>query len=169
MVTLLIANYAWKWTFTGDECGDIVTWLGMDVTAPFAWMCRHITTAVYGLISLVSDTVHQEGDYTIRFDSGVGTRIIWGCSGLKQAFIWLCLILAVRGGWKHKIWYIPLGWVCCYLFNLLRIAAIALLTEHHPERFEMLHDYLFKYLFYGMMFVLWIIFVEKIRPSVSSN
>ena len=27
VVTLLVANYAWKWTFTGDEYGDQVTWL----------------------------------------------------------------------------------------------------------------------------------------------
>ena len=36
VVTLLVANYAWKWTFVGDEEGNVVTWLGMDVTAPLS-------------------------------------------------------------------------------------------------------------------------------------
>ena len=164
MVTLVVANYAWKWTFTGDEAGDVVTWLGLNVTAPFDFMAHHVAAAVYWLVSLCRDTVHMVDAYTIRFDSGTGTRIIWGCTGLKQSFIWLCLILTVRGGWLHKLWYIPVGWVCCYAFNILRIFLIALFTEYHPEWFHFLHDYLFKYLFYLMLFGLWALFVGKIRP-----
>jgi exosortase/archaeosortase family protein len=129
-------------------------------------MACHIASAVYWLLSLVRDTVHLIGAHTIRFDSGSGTTIIWGCSGLKQSFIWLMLMLTVRGGWKQKTWYIPLGWVFCYAFNILRVFLIALLIEFHPEWFHPLHDYVFKYLFYGGMFVLWVIFVEKIRPRV---
>ena len=169
MITLLVANYAWKWTMLGDENGDCVTWLGMDVTAPFEFMACHIASVVFWLINLFRDTAYMVGEHTIRFESGSGTTIIWGCTALKQSFIWLCLILTVRGGWKHKIWFIPLGWLCCYLFNILRIFLIALFIEHHPEWFHMLHDYIFKYLFYAMLFGLWVIFVEKIRPSASAH
>ena len=95
VVTLLVANYAWKWTFTGDEYGDQVTWLGMDVTAPFEFMACHIASVVYWLLSLVRDTAYMTDVHTIRFASGSGTTIIWGCTGLKQSFIWLCLILMV--------------------------------------------------------------------------
>ena len=43
------------------------------------------------------------------------------------------------------------------------------LREHHPEWFHMLHDYLFKYLFYAILFGMWVIFVEKIRPLSLSH
>lgn len=166
MVTLLVANYFWKFTMAGDEDGEMVTWFGWNITAPFDVMSRHIAMVVYGLVDIFRDTVTMTDDYTIHFASGSGTRIIWGCSGLKQAFIWMCLILTVPGGWRYKGWYIPIGWVCCYVFNILRIFLIALLIEQHPEWFGMLHDYIFKYLFYAMLFGLWVIFVEKIRSSV---
>lgn len=169
MITLLVANYFWKFTMNGDEDGALVTWFGLNVTAPFDIMARHVAAAVYWLVDLFRDTAMMTDDYTIHFESGSGTRIIWGCSGLKQSFIWMCLILTVRGGWKQKLWFIPVGWVCCYAFNILRIFLIALFIEHHPEWFGMLHDYIFKYLFYGMMFGLWVIFVEKIRPRVLSR
>ena len=169
MITLLVANYFWKFTMVGDEDGEVVKWFGLNVTAPFDILSRHIAAAVYWLVDLFRDTVYMTDDYSIRFDSGSGTRIIWGCSGLKQSFIWLCLILTVRGGWKQKLWFIPIGWICCYAFNILRIFLITLLIEQHPDWFHMLHDYIFKYLFYGMLFGLWVIFVEKIRPSVSAN
>ena len=180
VVTLLVANYFWKWTMTGDEVGTQVTWFGLDVTAPFEFMACHIASVVYGLLSLFRDTVYMTDEHTIRFASGVGTTIIWGCSGLKQSFIWLCLILTVRPIFKSsnsqilkfsiaKLLYVLLGWLCCYVFNILRIFLIALLIEHHPDWFEVLHNYIFKYLFYAMLFGLWVIFVEKIRPHALSH
>lgn len=180
VVTLLVANYFWKWTMNGDEYGEQVTWFGLDVTAPFEFMACHIASVVYGLLSLFRDTVYMTDEHTIRFASGVGTTIIWGCSGLKQSFIWFCLILTVRPIFKSsnsqilkfsiaKLLYILLGWLCCYAFNILRIFLIALLIEHHPDWFEVLHNYIFKYLFYAMLFGLWVIFVEKIRPHALSH
>ena len=38
MVTLFVANYFWKFTMVGDENGDLMTWFGIDVTAPFEFM-----------------------------------------------------------------------------------------------------------------------------------
>ena len=183
MVTLMVANYAWKWTMVGDENGDSVTWLGLDITAPFEFMACHIASVVYWLVSLFRDNAYMSDAHTIRFVGGTGTTVIWGCTALKQSFIWLCLILTVQPTqitnhygsadrqksqmcnrlWLHKLWFIPLGWVCCYVFNILRIFLIALLIEHHPEWFHPLHDYLFKYLFYAMLFGLWVWFVEGIR------
>ena len=177
IVTLLVANYAWKWTMNGDDYGSQVTWLGLDVTAPFEFMACHVASAVFWLVSLFRDTVSMPDEHTIRFASGSGTTIVWACSGLKQSFIWFCLILTVQPAkasandrlWLHKLWYIPLGWVVCYAVNILRLFAIAMLIEHHPEWFHMLHDYLFKYLFYAILFGMWVIFVEKIRPLSLSH
>lgn len=178
VVTLLVANFFWKFTMSGDENGETVTWFGWDVTAPFYWMACHVASVVHWLVSLVRDTVYMADEQTIRFDSGAGTKIIWGCTGFKQMFIWMCLILTVRRAdktipasdiWIKKLWYIPLGWFCCYIFNMLRIFIIALIIEQHRNWFPVMHDYIFKYLFYGILFVMWLIFVEKIRPSVSSR
>ena len=168
MVTLLVVNYFWKYTVIGDEYGDEVTWFGLDITAPFEFMSCHVAAMVYWLVDLVRDTAHMVGKHTIRFDSGSATTIIWGCSGLKQMFIWMFLMLTVRGNrttWLHKLWYIPVGWICCHVFNILRIALIALAIEHHPTWFHTLHDYVFKYIFYAMLFGLWVLFVEKIRKE----
>ena len=96
MVTLLVANYFWKFTMVGDENGDAVTWFGIDITAPFEFMACHIASVVYWLVSLFRDTAYMSDAHTIRFAYGTGTTIIWGCTGLKQSFIWLCLILTVR-------------------------------------------------------------------------
>ena len=193
MVTLLVTNYFWKFTVTGDESGGQVTWFGLDITAPFVFMAEHISNVVYHLVALLRDTVHLNNYTNIRYDSGYGVSIVWGCTALKQSFIWLCLMLTVapavsnqqsaisnqqsaiinhklqiRSLWLRKLWFIPLGWLCCYGFNIFRIFVIALLMEHHPAWFGMLHTG-FKYLFYAMLFGLWVWFVEKIRPSAQTS
>ena len=161
-VTLVIADYFWKWTVSGDDGTGLVTWFGLNISAPFQWMAAEVTDAVFWIVSLFRDSLHQVGDYALRFDNGVGTRIVWSCTPIKQCFIWLALIATTRTvahkGW-HKLWVIPVGWLLLYGINILRISAITLLIEFHPERFHVLHDYVFKYLFYGIMFALWWLYV----------
>lgn len=199
IVTLFLANSVWKLTIHGDEEGvGMVTWLGLNITPFFDYLAEQTANAVFWLVSLVRDTIYQVDAITLRFLSGSGSRIVWSCTPLKQSFIWLCLMLTtpavawanndnndndirtvgnrndtvrkskVRARW-HKLWYIPLGWLLIYFFNILRISAILLFIEFHPDWFDILHTYIFKYLFYGMMFLLWIIYVEKIRLVVSAD
>ena len=167
VVALLVSNYFWKFTVTGDDFGEVVTWFGIDITAPFAWLAEETTREVYTIVSWFRDTIYQTDAYTLRFDSGSSTRIVWACTPLKQAFIWLCIMLATIGDWRSKVWFIPFGWVCIYGFNVLRIASITLFIEFHPDWFDLLHTYIFKYLFYGMMFLLWVWYVERIRKPQS--
>jgi exosortase/archaeosortase family protein len=162
VVALLAANYFWKFTVLGDEGGDQVTWFGIDISRPFDFMAQHIAHVVYWLIQLTNDAVLFFEPNTIHFATGSGTKIVWGCTGIKQSFIWIIIMLVARGSWKRKLWFIPLGLLCAYLFNILRITLIAMALEHHPESFELLHNYLFKYLFYGMLFCLWIWWTHRI-------
>lgn len=165
VVALLAANYFWKFTVLGDESGIQVTWFGLDITRPFDAMAHHITSIVYGLLSLTNEHVHFLEPNTLRFDTGTSTKIVWSCTALKQSFIWIVIMLVARGSWVRKLWFIPLGLACAYLFNILRIALIAMSIEHHPEWFDFLHEYLFKYLFYGMLFGLWLWWSERVAGS----
>ena len=156
VAALLAANYFWKFTVLGDEIGDQVTWLGINITAPFDFMAHHISQIVYWLISQTNDQVYFYEPNLIHFATGTGTRIVWGCTGLKQSFIWIIIMLVARGSWKHKLWFIPLGLACAYLFNILRITLIAIAIEHHPEWFELLHEHVPKYMLYFMLLCVWL-------------
>ncbi len=163
VVCLFGANILWKLTISGDEEMGEVSFLGLDVTAPFAYYAEYIARACYKYLSVVRDTVHYFPPYNIRFDSGFGVRIVWSCTPIKQAFIWLVIMLFARGLQKRKLWFIPLGWFAIHAFNIIRICCINLLCEFHPQMFSFWHEYVFKYLFYGMMFLLWVWWVEKLK------
>ncbi len=176
MVTLVVANYLWKFTVHGDEstvAGDTVTWLGLNLTPVFDAYARHIAAVVFAIIRSMKDTIYMTGATTLRWISGHGTHIVWSCTPIKQSFIWLCLLLTTSPilpllDRQYRTAAIKIGWtmaglVAIYAFNILRIVLITLALEHHPEWFELLHTYIFKYLFYAMMFLLWVIYVEKLK------
>ena len=163
MICLLAAHFFWKLTIDADEHGGPVHWFGLDISAPFDFLSAHIAQVTYWFVSLFRPTIHFLPPDILRFDSGSAIKIVWSCTALKQSFIWLIIMIFARGSWKRKLWFIPLGWLFIYIFNLIRIASIAMIVEFHPDLFDLMHTYIFKYLFYGMMFMLWVWWVEKLR------
>ena len=178
VVAMLGANWFWKLTVKGDELGGPVTWFGIELTPIFDAAATWITSRAYWWLQLFKDNVYRASaqifgffNDTISPGDDVRIAVVWGCTGIKQAFIWLIIMLTARGSrldhkwslWSvHKLWFIPLGWGCIYLFNIFRIAVIALLIEHHPDMFAFWHEHIFKYLFYGMLFLLWVLWVERV-------
>ena len=114
VVAMLAANYFWKFTVLGDEHGyGAVTWFGMDLTWYFNQMADHIAGVVYTMLSWFDSTVTLTNGNHLRFVSaGIGTSIVWGCTGIKQSFIWLIIMLAARGRWLDKLWYTGRMAVC---------------------------------------------------------
>ncbi len=163
ILCLLAAHFFWKFTVIADEHGGgPIVWMGWDISAPFDILSAHITRVCYWVISHLRNTIRLIPPDVLRFDSGISIGIVWSCTALKQSFIWLVIMLFARGCWKRKLWFIPFGWLCIYVFNIFRITTVALLVEYHHNWFDFLHTYLFKYLFYGMLFLLWVWWVEKI-------
>jgi exosortase/archaeosortase family protein len=176
-VILMVANFFWKYNVLGDEdegLNSLVTLWGIDITTPFVWMAKNVAIVTEFILKILKFDVILKPDNTLGYPNGNGVQIIWACTGLKQAYIFLCIIAFNRGSWKKKIWFIPLGLLVVYIFNIIRIAVIAACMENHPNWFELLHLYAFKYIFYGIIFLMWVLWEEKIgnrqpKPDASHN
>lgn len=83
------------------------------------------------------------------------------CTSLKQWMHWLFLMLIFPGPWKHKAWYIPLGLVIVEFTNVVRVVGIALFLRTFPHDFALAHDVIFKIMFYVVIFLMWMIWVER--------
>jgi len=164
IVILACAHFFWKFTVLGDEGSTAVLFFGIDISRPFDFMVAQISQGVYGFLQFFGYDVQLHGN-RIVFSNGQMISVVWGCAGIKQMYIFLCLIALFKGSWRHKLWYIPAGFVILHFYNILRIALIAILIENNQERFEFLHGFLFKYLFYFLIFMMWVgwneIFVKK--------
>ena len=93
------------------------------------------------------------------------------CASLKQWLHWLFLMLIFPGPWKHKVWYIPVGLVIIELTNVVRICGILLMQMQWPgpNTFHIAHDYVFKVFFYLVIFLMWVLWVEKFKNKSSKK
>ena len=160
MLILACCHFFWKFTVTGDESDTLVTFFGIDISAPFNQMTKWVTAGVAQALSWFGIHFHLHGT-SIIFHSGSGIKVVWGCNGLKQMYIFFCIIAFYYGSWKHKLWYIPAGLAVVHLFNIFRLVVIAAVVKNHPNYFDFLHTYFFKYLFYGVIFLMWMIWDMK--------
>lgn len=163
MLVLVVAHFFWKFTVRGDETDTIVTFFGFNISTPFNFMAQHVAQATAFILHFAGSDAQLIDHNVIRHENGVAVRIVWSCTGLKQAYIFFCIIAFYSNNFKQKIWFIPVGLVVIYAVNILRIAAITALVESFPEYFDLLHEHLFKYLFYLIMFGMWVIWEEKIK------
>ena len=181
---LFLFHFAWKFAIDGDMDSTQIYLFGKDITpAWFFTACRWLTVAAVWFIQLFPDTesliVSYDMVYSrdiIRFPDTVnGISIIWGCTGIKQMFIFVGIMICYFGPWKKKLWYIPLGCIILTTYNVIRVGSISLLTRGIQEwdvfkaEFDSLHDGTFRYIYYSLIFAIWVCWEELIVRKESKK
>ncbi len=164
-VVLMLSNLFWKYNVLGDESESInstVTFWGIDISTAFTLLAQHVAHVCEKALQLFGFDITLKPGNVLGFPNGNSVKVIWSCTGLKQTYITLCILAFTRGPWLKKLWYIPLCLLGVYIFNIFRISFIAGCMENHPHWFEFLHLYLFKYVFYGIIFLMWVYWEERI-------
>lgn len=165
-IVLFTSHFFWKFTVLGDESDEVVTFFGWDISAAFNLMSKHVADAVYAILNFFGyEMKYYLKHNVLSHENGSAVRIVWACTGLKQAYIFSCIIAFAAGPILKKLWYIPSGLVVVYLFNIFRIAAITAIIKDYPNSFDFWHEHFFKYAFYGVIFLMWVFWEEKIRKE----
>jgi exosortase/archaeosortase family protein len=162
---LFLFHFSWKIAIEGDMEGDFIYFFGRDITPDwFHTVCLWLTEATAWFVRLFPNTQDLIVDNTHLYfpNGGIRIVIIWGCTGIKQMFIYTGIMLLYRGPFLKKLWYIPMGWIILSIYNVIRIAITVLLTNGHPEKFDSLHDGILRYIYYGIVFLLWVFWEEFI-------
>lgn len=102
------------------------------------------------------------------------------CASLKQWLHWVFLMVLFPGPWKHKLWYIPIGLVIIEWTNVIRVCGILLMQIKWPNininhggevinTFHLAHDYIFKVFFYLVIFMMWVLWVERFHNPTKTK
>ena len=130
----------------------------------FAQSCR-----VLNLLN-VDITTYKQSIFALNCNNVYSSvTVAPDCTSLKQWIHWMVLMLAFPGPWKHKAWYIPVGLIIIELTNVIRIVGLLLIQLPFPNSFHFAHDYIFKTLFYFVIFVMWVVWVEKFVHPKKKN
>ena len=168
IIVLIATHYFWKFTIIGDESDRMVTFLGLNLSPFFMWVTHIVADLGYQVVHWFTDSVHLFGN-TITFNNGSAVRVIWACNGLKQMFIFICIMLFSRGPMKHKLWFILCGLGFLFMLNLIRVAGLAMIIRYDRELFHLFHNYIFKYMFYGFIFLIWVFWEEYFLPRYQTE
>lgn len=101
-------------------------------------------------------------------DEFVG-RIIEGCNSISVIILFLSFIVAFSGQLKTTFFYILAGSVLIYVVNLLRIVILAVGLHLYPKYGDVLHTVIFPGIIYGMVFLLWIFWVNRFSKFNKNN
>lgn len=160
--------------------GQYIALLNTDLTSifiPWAEMTADINLFVVNKlcgqsVCLVNDLKCKVDDkcttvLTYDINKGPAVNIVWGCTGVKQIYVFFLVMLFCKGNWRRRLVYFLLAVFILLLFNIIRISCVLVMLRYYSTSFEFLHDGLFKYLFYGIMFLLWMLWEE--RYSITKN
>ncbi|MDH8701423.1 exosortase/archaeosortase family protein [Dysgonomonadaceae bacterium PH5-43] len=180
-ILLFFFHFSWKILIDGDIEDDFILFLGKDITPDWIYSVQvWFTNAAAWFIRLFpnTDNLVVNGNVLSYTDGLIGTRIIWGCTGIKQMTIFVGIMIFYRCftlekdrysidkykfkflPYWNKLWYIPLGCIILTLYNIVRIGSISLLIRYNPDIFDSLHDGVFRIIYYTIIFLLWVIWEE---------
>ena len=131
---------------------ELEQFMAHQVFLPSAWFVEHIIG--YDIKTL---------NNTLYFPNNGYVAVNGSCSGLKQFYQWIFLMVLFPGPWKQKLWYIPLGLLVIHLTNIFRIIALSVIVMEWPQYWTFSHDWILRPFFYVVIFVMWVIWEEKFR------
>ena len=164
---LYLGWQAWGYWPIGKWIHSLMVW---SVDMVYSQACWVLDRVLHIDITTINETrliaaLNREGGWA---------RVIIApeCASLKQWMHWIFLMLLFPGPWKHKLWYIPTGLVIIEWTNVVRICVILLMQKTWPNihihlfgndinTFHLAHDYIFKIFFYLVIFLMWVLWVEK--------
>tara|TARA_R110002124_G_scaffold61484_1_gene168429 strand:+ start:724 stop:1275 length:552 start_codon:yes stop_codon:yes gene_type:complete len=88
-------------------------------------------------------------------------RMIEGCNAISIIILFISFVVSFSGKLKPTLLFIFGGSVVIYILNVMRIALLTVLMYHFPKQEPLLHGVLFPLFIYGVVFILWVIWVRK--------
>jgi exosortase family protein XrtF len=88
-------------------------------------------------------------------------RMIEGCNAISVIVLFISFVVSFSGKLKHTLLFVFGGVFIIYVLNVMRIAALCVSLYFFPEHEAVLHGVLFPLFIYGVVFVLWVIWVNK--------
>ena len=88
-------------------------------------------------------------------------RIVEGCNAMSVIILFISFVFAFTGKFKQTLLFVLGGSLLIYIFNIIRIALLSMAIFHFNRYQEILHGVIFPLFIYGVVFILWIIWVNK--------
>jgi exosortase family protein XrtF len=111
----------------------------------------------------------NEASMKIIIENKFVARVVEGCNSISVIILFISFIIAFADKFKATFFYILAGSVLIYIVNLLRIVILSIGLYHYPWRRDILHTIIFPLIIYGMVFLLWMLWVRRYAKIHKQN
>lgn len=96
-------------------------------------------------------------------------RVVEGCNAMSVIILFVAFVIAFKGKWKQTILFLLIGILLIHILNVVRIALLAIALYHFPEYEHILHGVIFPLFIYGVVFGLWVVWVQKFSTYAKAS
>lgn len=93
-------------------------------------------------------------------------RIVEGCNAASIIILFISFIISFAEKLKKTVLFLLFGGMVIYIVNIIRIAILTVMYYEYPQYQETLHNVVFPAIIYGMVFILWMIWVRMLPKGV---
>jgi exosortase family protein XrtF len=103
----------------------------------------------------------NEASMKVIYNGKYVARVIEGCNAISIIILFAAFVFAFASNWVKTFLYIIIGSLLIYVLNIVRIGLLVWAIYYYPDYQEFLHGTVFPLFIYGVVFILWIIWVTK--------
>ncbi len=131
--------------------------------APITKTVANQTANMISLLGYKSRVEQHNDELSIKvlINDTYVSRVIEGCNSVSVIILFLAFIIAFSGTIKSTIIFGLVGSLLIYGVNIFRIAILSIGILEYPKHQKILHSLVFPAIIYGLVFLLWIIWVNK--------
>jgi exosortase family protein XrtF len=116
------------------------------------------------ILKLLGFTVYTSIEEDMQLIGIDGSHPVWigsPCNALTLFMFFALFVIAFPGDVKRKVWFVPLGIIIIHVMNVFRIIGLAMINYYAPAYLAFNHTYTFTILVYGVIFCLWMWWVNS--------
>jgi exosortase family protein XrtF len=151
LLTVVYYSYLSQFDATKQQIDGITTSVAHQTVSVLQWFdkdARLIKHAAQPSIKII---------YQNKYIS----RIIEGCNAISVIVLFIAFVVAFSGKLKQTLLFIVAGSVIIHVLNIFRIALLSIALYHYPQHEHLLHGVVFPLFIYGVVFLLWVIWVNQ--------
>jgi exosortase family protein XrtF len=110
-----------------------------------------------------ADIVKNNSESFIRliYNQQYVARIIEGCNAISIIILFISFVVSFSGRMRPTLFFVLGGSLIIYVLNVARIAVLCVLIYFFPKQQSLVHGVFFPLFIYGVVFILWVIWVNK--------
>lgn len=173
MVLKFIVTFLGVYTILSIFYGWYLNWSKTSVFHPdfITYYVAKYTEAVLSFLGLPAfiETVDNEAWVRLYYNNTYVVRIIEGCNAVSVIILFVAFVIAFSSSFKRTVLFLAFGSFLIYIANVLRIALLTIGLYHYPNYEHVLHGVVFPLFIYGMVFLLWVIWVNRVKDFKTLN